>query len=61
MMWWGGDGPEWIDEHLKARLPEGFKSERKSNLVTDFEQLVFESRARLLGWSRPCCAFPLGT
>lgn len=56
-----GDGPEWIDEHLKARLPEGFKSKRKNSLVTDFEQLVFESRARLLGWSWPCCLFPLGT
>lgn len=60
-MWWGRDGPEWIDEHLKTRLPEGFKGKRKSNLVTDFEQLVFESRARLLGWSWPCCPFLLGT
>ena len=38
------DCPEWVDEHLKVRLLEGFNSKQKSNLLTTFEQLALQIR-----------------
>lgn len=47
----GGDCPEWISEHLKAKLPEGFQSKGKSNLVPGFLNRVRVVNPELGCWA----------